>query len=56
VLFRSSCRRRNVVRGIALKNEELSVERWIDDLSAELLRAASESERGRLALQKLLEA
>jgi hypothetical protein len=50
-----SCRRRNVVRGIALKNEELGVERWIDDLSAELLRAANESERGRLALQRLLE-
>src|SRR6266516_3635589 len=28
-----SCRRRNVVRGIALRNEELDVDAWIDGLS-----------------------
>src|SRR3954454_14176273 len=40
-------RRRNVVRGIALKTEELSVEAWIDALSADLLALAQTSERGR---------
>ena len=47
-------RRRSVVRGIALKSEELSVEAWIDALSADLLTLAQSSERGRLALERLL--
>ena len=50
-----NCRRRNVVRGIVLKNQELSVEQWIDELSAALTRAAGDTERGREALQRLLE-
>ena len=50
-----NCRRRNVVRGIVLKNDELSLEQWIDELSAALARAAGETERGREALQRLLE-
>jgi hypothetical protein len=50
-----SCRRRNVVRGIALKNEELTLEQWIDDLSRALADAARETERAREALQRLLE-
>jgi hypothetical protein len=49
------CRRRNVVRGIALRNDELTVEQWIDELSAALVRTVGETERGRLALQRLLE-
>jgi hypothetical protein len=49
------CRRRTVVRGIALKSEELPLERWIDELSAALLRAAGESDRSRAALQRLLQ-
>lgn len=50
-----NCRRRNVVRGIVLKNEELSLDEWIDQLSAALARAAGDTERGREALQRLLE-
>jgi hypothetical protein len=47
-------RRRNVVRGIALKSEELGVDAWIEGLSADLLALAQRSEQGRLALQRLL--
>jgi hypothetical protein len=50
-----TCRRRNVVRGIALKNEVLALDGWIDELSRALAEAAGETERGRLALQRLLE-
>lgn len=53
---RVSCRRRNVVRGIALKNDELSVDEWIDDLSRRLLDEADRSERARAALERLLDA
>lgn len=52
---RVSCRRRSVVRGIALKNEELPLEEWIDDLSRQLAEEAGQSERGRAALQRLIE-
>ncbi len=48
-------RRSRVVRGISLKNEELGLEEWIDDLSAELVAAAECSERGRAALERMLE-
>jgi hypothetical protein len=50
-----SCRKRNVVRGIVLKNEQLSLDRWIDALSGALAHTAGETERGREALQRLLE-
>jgi len=50
-----TCRRRNVVRGIVLKNEAMPLEEWIDSLAAALARAAAETERGRQALQRLLE-
>jgi hypothetical protein len=50
-----ACRRRNIVRGIALSSEQLSLDRWIEELSRELANAASETERGRVALQRLLE-
>ena len=50
-----TCRVRSVVRGIALKNEELTLERFIDEVSAALVRAAEETTRGREALQRLLE-
>jgi len=49
-----TCRRRSVVRGIALKNEELPLDEWIDRLSQDLLAEAEHSERGRLALERLL--
>jgi hypothetical protein len=47
-------RRRSVVRGIALKSEELGVDAWIEALSSDLLALARSSERGRLALERLL--
>jgi hypothetical protein len=47
-------RRRTVVRGIALKSEELTVDAWIEALSADLLALAQTSERGRAALERLL--
>ena len=52
---RVSCRRRSVVRGIALKNEELPLEEWIDDLSRQLAEEAGQTERGRASLQQLIE-
>jgi hypothetical protein len=53
---RVSCRRRTVVRGIALKNEELSLDAWIDAVSQALVAQAAESEHGRVALGRLLDA
>jgi hypothetical protein len=47
-------RRRSVVRGIALKSEELAVDAWIQALSGDLLTLAERSEQGRLALERLL--
>jgi hypothetical protein len=52
---RLECRRRTVVRGIALKNDELSVDEWIDAVSRALVDEASDSERARIALGKLLD-
>jgi hypothetical protein len=52
---RVSCRRRSVVRGIALKNDELPLEEWLDDLSRQLAEEAGQTERGRAALQRLIE-
>jgi hypothetical protein len=51
---RVACRRRTVVRGIALKSEELDVGAWIDALSADLVDEAARSERARTALEGLL--
>jgi hypothetical protein len=48
-------RRRTVVRGISLKSEELGLDEWIDDLSEQLVAEADKSERGRAALERLLE-
>lgn len=49
-----TCRRARVVREIVLKSEELSLDDWIDSLSQDLAEAAEQSERGRLALERLL--
>ena len=46
----------SVVRGIALKTEDLEVGAWIDALSADLVDEAARSERARTALQGLLDA
>ena len=42
------------VRGIVLKNEELPLHEWIDELSRDLAESAEQSERGRVALERLL--
>lgn len=47
-------RRSSVVRGISLKSEELGLDEWIDALAAQVVSEAARSERGRLALEKLL--
>jgi hypothetical protein len=47
-------RRRVIVRGIALKNEELALADWIDELSRRLVEEAERSGRGREALERLL--
>jgi hypothetical protein len=51
---RVACVRRQVVRGIALKTEDLEVGAWIDALSAGLVDEAARSDRARSALQDLL--
>lgn len=48
------CGRTKVVRGIALKTEELPVETWIEDLSQELARYADRNAQAREALARLL--
>jgi hypothetical protein len=53
---RVACHRRTIVRGIALKSEELDVAAWVDALSADLVDEAARSERARTALQTLLDA
>ncbi|MCW2983378.1 MAG: hypothetical protein JWR63_948 [Conexibacter sp.] len=50
-----ACRRRTIVRGIALKSEELDLGAWIDGLSAGLVDEAARSERARVALEGLLQ-
>lgn len=49
-----ACRKRTVVRGIALKSEELPLERWLDAISRALVESAQSTERGRIALERLL--
>jgi len=51
---RITCRRRTLVRGIALKNEEIDLDTWIDAVTRGLVQEAQSSERGRVALQRLL--
>jgi hypothetical protein len=48
------CRQRAIVRGIALRSEELELGAWIDALSRALLAEAQKSERGRESLRQLL--
>lgn len=46
--------RSSVVRGISLKSDRLPLDEWIDSLAATLVAEAGSSERGRIALQRLL--
>lgn len=48
------CRQRAIVRGIALRSEELELGPWIDALSRSLVAEAEKSERGRESLRQLL--
>jgi hypothetical protein len=52
---RVTCRRRSVVRGIALKTQELDLDACIAALSKDLVEESERSERGREALARLLE-
>jgi hypothetical protein len=47
--------RRSEVRGIVIKSEPLDLDAWIEALSRELATQARESERARIALERLLE-
>ena len=47
-------RRVRVVRGIALKTEELAVDPWLAELSRALLREGQSTSEGRIALERLL--
>jgi hypothetical protein len=49
-----SCVRRNVVRGIALKSDQLSLEEWVDSLAQGLVDEAGRTESDRLALERML--
>lgn len=46
--------RARAVRGIVLKNEELGLDEWIESLARDLADTADRSERGRRALEQLL--
>jgi hypothetical protein len=47
--------RQKAVRGIVLKNEELPLDAWIDELSHSVAEEARSSQTGRDALQRMLE-
>ena len=50
--LRAACTR--VVRGIALKTEELAIDAWIDGLSRALSQYAATNAQARMALERLL--
>lgn len=50
-----AARRAQAVRGVVLKREDLPLETWVDELAGGLTEVAGETERGRVALQRLLE-
>jgi hypothetical protein len=47
-------RRVRVVRDIAISNDELTVDEWIDALSRRLAEEAESSERARMAMERIL--
>ena len=49
-----ACFRSPMVRGIALRNDRLELDAWIDQLSQSLVLQAEASEQGREALARLL--
>jgi hypothetical protein len=48
-------RRTHLVRGVALKSEQIDLDEWIDALSAELSDLAQHSSQDHAALRRLLE-
>jgi hypothetical protein len=48
------CLRSSMVRGIALKNDQLELGAWINELSRAVVSQAEASEQGRVALEQLL--
>jgi hypothetical protein len=52
---RVTCFQKAVVRGIALRTEELPLGRWIDALSAALVAEAGSSDAARTTLERLLQ-
>jgi len=50
-----SAARKRVVRGVALKSEEMQVPEWIDALGAAIEARATTSQRARDALAKLID-
>jgi hypothetical protein len=51
---RLRAQRVHVVRGIALKSDDLSVDTWLQSLAGDLTRLAETSSRAREALERLL--
>ena len=47
-------RRTHLVRGVALKSEQIGLDEWIDTLSAELAELAQHSAQDHAALRRLL--
>jgi len=47
-------KRTKVVRGIALKNEELNLDSWVEELTRALVRQSAASSADRQALERLL--
>ena len=47
--------RKRVVRGVALKSQEMRVDEWIDALGAAIEARATTSQRARDALSKLID-
>jgi len=52
---RVACTRRALVRGVAIRSEELELGEWIDRLARSLVAAAESTAEGRAALADLLE-
>jgi hypothetical protein len=52
---RVTCRHRAVVRGVAIRSDELELDEWLTRLAGSLVRAADSSAQGRAALEQLLE-
>jgi hypothetical protein len=46
--------RKVIVRGIALRTEQLALEEWIDRLAGELVLEAGKTESDRVALERML--